>query len=124
MVEDAARAYGVRATLRVEGDPRPLHPEAGLAIYRTAQEALTNTAKHAGRGAVATLALTWGANGVTLTATDVRGEATGPEVPGGGYGITGLRERAELVGGSLEAGPTEDGYAVRLTLPYDQESAS
>ncbi len=119
LVDEASRAHGVRATLRIEGTARPLPAEAGLAIYRTAQEAITNTAKHAGRGAATELVLTWGAREVTLTATDVRGGGGAPTVPGGGYGLTGLRERAELAGGSLEAGPTPDGYAVCLVLPYE-----
>lgn len=123
LVEDAARAHGVQATLRVEGTPRPLSAEAGLAVYRTAQEALTNTAKHAGRGASSTLVLTWGERGVTLTATDVRGAGVPADVPSSGYGITGLRERAELAHGTLDAGPTPDGYAVRLSLPYEPEAS-
>lgn len=124
LVDDAARAHGLRATLRVEGTPRPLAADAGLAVYRTAQEAITNTAKHAGRGSATTLVLTWGPREVTLAATDVRGEASpAAAVPGGGYGLTGLRERAELAGGSLETEPTRDGYAVRLTLPYDHETS-
>ncbi|MCB0896462.1 MAG: two-component sensor histidine kinase [Nocardioides sp.] len=126
LVDDAGRAHGLRATLRVDGTPRPLAADAGLAVYRTAQEAMTNTAKHAGRGATTSIVLAWGPREVTLTVTDVRGDRPdGPRepVPGGGYGLTGLRERAELAGGSLEAGPTEDGYAVRLTLPYEHETS-
>ena len=88
---------------------------------------MTNTAKHAGRGATTSIVLAWGPREVTLTVTDVRGDRPdGPRepVPGGGYGLTGLRERAELAGGSLEAGPTEDGYAVRLTLPTSTRRAA
>ncbi len=122
LVTDAASTYGVRADLQVLGDPRAVAAQTGLTLYRAAQEALTNTAKHAGRGAVATLVLEWRPGAVVLTATDVRragGQPT-PEDPdgeGGGYGLTGLRERAELAGGSLEAGPTVDGFRVRLELP-------
>ena len=123
LVDEAGAAYGLRAGLRVEGTPRPLSPEAGLAVYRTAQEALTNTAKHAGRGARTDLVLTWSGTGVTLTATDVRGSGVPAGIPGGGYGLTGLRERAELAGGALDAGPTDDGYAIRLTLPYEHETS-
>ncbi|HEU5038923.1 MAG TPA: histidine kinase [Nocardioides sp.] len=123
LVDDAGAAYGLRATLLVHGSPRPLAAEAGLAVYRTAQEALTNTAKHAGRGARSELVLDWRDTEVSLTATDVRGDGVPAGVPGGGYGLTGLRERAELAGGSLETAPTEDGYAVRLTLPYEHETS-
>ncbi len=124
LVEEAGAAYGLRATLALHGTPRPLPAEAGLAVYRTAQEALTNTAKHAGRGAAIAFTLAWGDHEVILTATDVRGGAAPAALPGGGYGITGLRERAELAGGSLESGPTEDGYAVRLALPYEHETST
>jgi signal transduction histidine kinase len=120
LVRDAAAATGVRATLRVTGPERPLPPEVGLALYRTAQEALTNTAKYAGQGAAAELRLGYGDDGVELVIEDSRRKA--PAVPAagltfGGYGLTGMRERAELLGGSLTAGPTDAGFSVRLWLP-------
>lgn len=123
LVEDARAGHGVLATLVVHGTPRPLAADVGLAVYRTAQEALTNTAKHAGRGAASELVLTWGEVALTLVATDVRrGAAPPPALPEGGYGLTGLRERAELAGGTLWAGPTDTGFELRLTLPYDHEA--
>lgn len=107
-----------RATceVRVEGTPRELSSEASLAIYRTAQEALTNIRKHAAAKRVE-LTLTWGAVDVTLCVAD-----HGPGAPiavgaGGGYGLSGMRERAELLGGRLSAGPAEDGFRVELWLP-------
>lgn len=124
LVRDAQAAQQVRATLEVHGQAQPLGPEAGLCLYRTAQEALTNTAKHAGRGASAHLVLRWSPDTVQLDVTDSRrpGSATAPEsptvaLPSGGYGLTGLRERAELAGGSLTTGLTEDGFRLSLTLP-------
>ncbi len=124
LVVDARAGHGVRATLVVDGSARPLAADAGLTVYRTAQEALTNTAKHAGRGAASELALTWGTDEVTLVVTDTRqGAAPPPELPDSGYGLTGLRERAELAGGTLRAGPTTTGFELRLTLPYDHEAA-
>ncbi|MGO9081782.1 MAG: sensor histidine kinase [Streptosporangiaceae bacterium] len=119
LVRDAA-ATGVDAELTVEGPPRAVPPEIGLALYRTAQEALTNTAKHSGAGAHAQLSLRYAPDSVELIVTD--GPAGGhPAVPSGltfgGYGLTGMRERAELLGGTLTAGPTETGFAVRLRLP-------
>jgi signal transduction histidine kinase len=127
----AAAATGVQASLTVAGDPRPLPPETGLALYRTAQEALTNTAKYAGRAATAQVGLTYRPGSVELLVQDTPASeaADGPphatsaaERPGGGltfggYGLTGMRERAELLGGTLTAGPSGPGFAVRLQLP-------
>jgi len=121
LVLETSEATGIDAALTVDGDPRPLPPEAGLALYRTAQEALINTAKYAGRGARAELRLGYGADAVQLTVEDT--PAAGAVPPGsggltfGGYGLTGMRERAELLGGTLTAGLTEQGFRVTLWLP-------
>ncbi len=120
LVRDAAAATGVAATLSVTGPQRPLPPEVGLALYRTAQEALTNTAKYAGQGARAELRLGYADEAVELVIEDSRRDEPSPPGDGltfGGYGLTGMRERAELLGGSLTAGPTEAGFRVRLWLP-------
>jgi signal transduction histidine kinase len=103
-------------SVRVEGTPRPLASEAGLAIYRTAQEALTNIRKHAAAERVEVV-LRYADGGTTLQVED-----HGPGAPvtvggGSGYGLTGMRERAELLGGRLEAAPTADGFRVELWLP-------
>jgi len=120
LVRDTAASTGVRAELSVTGTERPLPAEVGLAVYRTAQEALTNTAKYAGRDAAAQLRLTYHSDDVELIVEDAR-PAGRPDVTAGltfgGYGLTGMRERAELLGGSLTAGPTGTGFAVRLRLP-------
>jgi signal transduction histidine kinase len=123
LVDDAQAAHGLRARLEVDGQARPVPPDAGLCVYRTAQEALTNTAKHAGRGAQATVRLTWGNDQLRLAVTDERRIAGDPvpslgaDLAPGGYGLTGLRERAELAGGTLEAASTPTGFSVVLTLP-------
>lgn len=118
LVADAAATHGIRAELHVHGQPRPLPAEAALTLYRTAQECLTNTAKHAGRGARTMLTLTWSEDAVVLEAVDTRRDGLRPDVPASGYGLTGLRERAELAGGVLTAESTGDGFVVRLWLPY------
>ncbi|MGW6269202.1 sensor histidine kinase [Streptomyces sp. NPDC055060] len=97
-----------------DGVPAP----AQRALYRTVQEALTNVRKHA-PGAAATVEL-WhdsAAYGVTITnSAPVRPALS---LPGAHQGLVGLRERAELLGGTLESGPYEDdGWRVRLRLPY------
>ena len=107
------RAYemdlGGTASVRIEGEPRDLRPDVGLTVYRTAQEAITNIRKHAPGAAIA-VKLHYGPDEVALEV--VNGAAPGPERPltgtGGGYGLTGLRERAELAGGRFEAAPTTE----------------
>lgn len=126
LVRDTSETAGIRADLTVSGIPRPLSPEAGLALYRTAQEALINSAKYAGRGAAAEMRLDYGPGWVTLEVEDFRppdmgaSPAATPAANGltfGGYGLAGMRERAELLGGDLTAGPTESGFRVALRLP-------
>jgi signal transduction histidine kinase len=120
LVQDAAAATGVAAELTVAGPERSLPPEVGLALYRTAQEALTNTAKYAGSGARVQVQLSYAPDAVELVVEDSRSDgapAAGDGLTFGGYGLTGMRERAELLGGSLNAGPTDLGFGVRLRLP-------
>jgi signal transduction histidine kinase len=120
----------IDAVLTVAGERRPLSPEAGLALYRTAQEALINSAKYAGRGGTAEVRLTYRPGAVTLEVEDVRApDAVAPGAAGrapggltfGGYGLAGMRERAELLGGDLAAGPTAAGFRVALRLPAGEE---
>jgi len=116
---------GAPARLQVTGTPRPLPADAAQAAYRTAQEAISNTRKHAPHAAV-TLNLDFRDDATLLIVTDMPPTPTTTQVPepagplagtGGGYGLTGLRERAELLGGTLRAGPDGDAWTVRLTLP-------
>ncbi len=120
LARDAVAGSGIHARLTVHGTQRPLPAEVGLALYRTAQEALTNTAKYSGPGASVELRLTYTEDAVELVVEDSRSAGSPPASSGltfGGYGLTGMRERAELLGGSLTAGPTDLGFAVRLRLP-------
>jgi signal transduction histidine kinase len=97
---------GAEAKVEIEGLTRPLQADAGLTVYRAAQESLTNVRKHA-PGAPVRLKLVFGEEKVVLTVAN--GAPTEPPSAlaesGGGYGLAGLKERAELIGGSLEAGP-------------------
>lgn len=108
-------------SLRVTGTPRTLSADARVTLYRAAQEALTNVARHAAAERVE-ITLAYEPDRVVLVVSDhgpgapVLAGADG-ERPGGGYGLTGMRERAELLGGRLEAGPTPDGFRVRLCVP-------
>lgn len=91
-----------------------LSSEERVAIYRVAQEALTNVRKHAAAQRVV-LRVASDDGGVALTVENDGGAKA--SVHSGGFGLTGMRERAELLGGRLEAGPTAEGYRVRLWLP-------
>jgi signal transduction histidine kinase len=107
------------ARLEVAGEFRCLPAEAGLAVRRVAQEAMTNVRKHA-PGARIVLRLEYRPAEVELEFRDFGGQAPVDNVlgaSGAGYGLRGMRERAELLGGALDAGPAEEGFVVRLRVP-------
>ncbi|MGW1977102.1 sensor histidine kinase [Streptomyces sp. NPDC001889] len=114
---EAARAAGTSVELRREGEPRPLAAAADHAAYRIVQEALTNAYKHA-PGAPIAVALRYEPD--ALVAEIVSGAASGaPAAVSGGQGLTGLRERARLVGGMVHTGPVPGGgFRVAGVLPY------
>lgn len=115
---EQVRAGGLPVDLEVTGTPRPLHPGAGLTAYRVVQESLTNVIKHAGAAAVTHVALHWAADELTVRVRDEGARGPRPTPPVGGHGLTGMRERAALHGGSVETGPHPDGgFVVRLRLP-------
>jgi signal transduction histidine kinase len=120
LASDFEQNSDIRAALHVTGTPRPLDSETSLTLYRVAQEALTNARRHALPERVE-LALSYEADGTRLVVCD---HATAHASPsrstagaGGGYGLTGMRERAELIGGHLDAGRTDDGFRVELWIP-------
>jgi signal transduction histidine kinase len=117
LVSDTASALGVPVTVRVDGAPRPLAPEAALTAYRTVQEALTNVARHAGRGARASIVLAWAPESLDISVADQGGERPARAAAPAGFGLAGMAERAALHGGHLEAGRCEGGFTVRLRLP-------
>jgi signal transduction histidine kinase len=104
------------AEVTVTGDRRPLPAEASQAVRRVAQEALTNVRKHA-PGARVRVRLEYSTHQVTLDVRDSGGPQGDLAGVGGGYGLLGMRERAELLGGSLRAGPGEEGFVVTLKVP-------
>jgi signal transduction histidine kinase len=111
---------GLPVQLEIHGEPRELGSEARLAVYRTAQEALTNVRRHATAERVA-VRLDYQPESTVLVVEDhaVAGSPPpiAPPTNGGGYGLTGMRERAELLGGELVAAPTPTGFRVELRLP-------
>lgn len=123
---DSSRAAGTPVSLVRDGERRPLAASAGHAAYRVVQEALTNAHKHA-PGAPITVALRYEpdalvvevANPAAPAPAESRAGGAAPAVVSGGQGLTGLRERARLVGGMVHAGPTPGaGFRLAAVLPY------
>jgi signal transduction histidine kinase len=115
-------AAGIPVTMDLDGDPHELAEGVQLTVFRVAQEALTNTLKHADRPTCAHLALSCRPGAVELEVTDT-GDGRA-EVAAGGRGLHGMRERAASYGGRLEAGPRpQGGWRVQLQLNPDAEGA-
>jgi signal transduction histidine kinase len=127
---DSARSAGVTVTAGVNGTARLLPPGVDLSAYRIIQEALSNAMRHA-PGAAVQVKLYYGDAALVVEVrndhcppgTPAPGEQDG--MPGeGGHGIIGMRERATMLGGHLQAGPTEKGeFLVTAALPLDSGSA-
>jgi signal transduction histidine kinase len=117
---DTARAAGTRVRLILEGRLAPLPPGVDLTAYRIVQEALTNARRHA-PGASVDVELRYGDDALHLRVRD-----NGPGPPDGeptGHGLTGMRERAAMVGGTLRAGAAEaGGFTVEAELPIAREA--
>jgi signal transduction histidine kinase len=108
----------VDVSLTVEGSARTLPADASLALYRGAQEALTNVARYA-PGAITSVMLRYEAESTSLTVEDTLAAPATAALSGvgGGRGLAGMRERIERVGGSMQAGPTDRGWRVDLVIP-------
>jgi signal transduction histidine kinase len=115
----AHEEQGGRGELTVEGLPRELAPEVALTLLRTVQEALTNARRHAPGSAVSVKLLYEPRSTSVVVLNNTAEEITpsGAPTPSGGYGLTGMRERLELAGGLLQAGPEHEGWAVRAQVP-------
>ena len=103
----------------VTGEPRPLSEQTSLVAYRTAQEGLTNARKHA-PGQPVTLGLGFEPGQITVSVANplpLAGDQGALAITGAGAGLTGLRERAALAGGTLEAGPAAGTWRVALRMP-------
>jgi signal transduction histidine kinase len=120
-VVNDVRAAGLDVELEVQGTPRPLPRALDLSAYRILQEALTNVLRHA-PGSSARVLLSYVRDGVDIQVSDDgRTGATvgsnGLAREGGGHGLVGMRERAQMFGGTLQAGRVEHGFEVRAHLP-------
>ena len=128
LVDGFRRDTGTQATLRIDGASRLLPVEASLALFRGAQEALTNISRYA-PGAATSVTVSYQAGRTLVTVEDhARPSAARPgPAPepgsalladaGGGHGLTAMRERAQRAGGTARAGPTADGWLVELEVP-------
>ncbi len=115
---DQARSAGLAVTYTLKGTPRELPDGAELAAYRVVQESLTNTRKHAGLAASAAVTLRYEPDGLTVEVTD-DGMAASSGEPAG-HGLAGMRERIEMYGGTVQAGPLPGGgFRVLAKLPCD-----
>jgi signal transduction histidine kinase len=132
LIEDFRRDTGAEAALRIDGTPRALPADASLALFRGAQEALTNIARYA-PGTTVAVTVRYGPGHTVLVVEDRRcppgavqakradaGERAGSPLlaeASGGHGLTAMRERAARAGGTARAGPTADGWLVELEVP-------
>jgi signal transduction histidine kinase len=129
-----SRSAGLPVSVSEQGEPRSIPAEVGVAAYRIVQEALTNTARHAAGGS-ATVRIGYGDAALTVEVNDdgptQRDQAQRDQAPrdqaepasGTGNGIIGMTERAQALGGSLQAGPgPAGGFRVLATLPLPPEA--
>jgi signal transduction histidine kinase len=117
-----ARAAGITVHTRTDGGPYPLPAGIDLAAFRIVQEALTNVTRHAGPGVTVTVRVTYGDGELRLEIEDDGRGAPG-DLPGGGDGLPGMRERVAALGGDIVAGPRPGtgGFRVHATLPVPGE---
>ncbi|GAA3230522.1 hypothetical protein GCM10010468_61040 [Actinocorallia longicatena] len=112
-----ARRAGLDITVTSSGRAAPMTDEAQHAAYRLVQEALTNAARHAPDASI-TVELTYRPGGLDVEVRNGAPGRPGPDGgPGSGRGLSGARERIQALGGTLEAGPYEDGFRIRAALP-------
>jgi signal transduction histidine kinase len=115
---EGVRAAGVDVSLDIVGSPRSLDAAVELTAFRIVQESLTNVLKHAGSGQ-ASVTVHYADDTVEVEVVNAGQRELVPSPLGGsgGHGLVGLRERAHLVGGTLDYGPRTDGFTVRAVLP-------
>jgi signal transduction histidine kinase len=125
---EQVESAGMTVTREVNGAPRPLSPDVELAAYRVLQEGLTNVLKHAGP-VRATATVSYGPDRLEVAVRDA-GPDGAPPVPvsaATGQGLLGMRERVELLGGTLRSGPLAAGgfeVVARLPLPPEATAAA
>jgi signal transduction histidine kinase len=122
LVEDFQRA-GLAVTLCVEGSAQHVSAAVGLALYRITQESLTNIAKHAPESK-AGVVLDISPVSARLAITNLLPAAVVATRSPEGRGLRGMRQRVELLGGAIDAGPTRDGWSVCAEIPLQEGDTS
>lgn len=123
------RAANLPVTLRVSGPPLPPGTGVDLTVHRIVQESLTNVLRHAPHAPRVEVRLevrprtSTGGASVVVDILDDAGATPGASTPGSGRGIIGMRERAALHGGRVEAGPTPHGWRVHAEIPLPEEAS-
>jgi signal transduction histidine kinase len=120
LVSTTQRHAGLDVTYKKTGDPFAVDSDHGIHIYRVLQEALNNVARHSGARAVR-VGLRYGPSAIELEVEDP-GRGFSPETPSRGIGLTAMRERAEILGGTITfsgAPSSERGTLVRLVVPRE-----
>jgi signal transduction histidine kinase len=123
LAADTSTAAGPPVRVQLGGDLTALPPAVEAAVFRLVQESVTNARRHARRATSITVSVDGGPDAIELSVTD-DGEPVAGRPVGGGYGIVGMVERADLLGGTCEAGPgLGRGWVVHARLPRQAVSA-
>ncbi len=115
------RVAGLPVRLTQAGQPLPDHAGLRLAVYRIVQESLTNALRHAPGAGMVEVRIAHHGDTVHITVTDDGGSHVDAHPVSGGRGVIGMRERAAVYGGTVEAGPYRAGWRVRATLEVPEE---
>jgi signal transduction histidine kinase len=119
---ESFRASGLELVRTESGTPRSLSAAAQLAVYRVVQEALTNALRHGDTGAPVPVHFAWEERDLRVTVRNRLRPGAGQAGPPG-HGLTGMTERAALIGGRLEAGPAGDQFVVEVVVPLQAAQA-
>ncbi|MFC0581258.1 sensor histidine kinase [Micrococcoides hystricis] len=120
----SAQAAGLAVQYQISGLIQPVDPSIEHAGYRLVQEGLSNAMKHGGPGSKVSVDVMWTRDHLRVSIRSHSGITPISDSVSGGFGLIGLRERVSVSGGSLTAGPTEDGFLIDARLPISPESTS
>jgi signal transduction histidine kinase len=120
LVDDFVRA-GLDVTLDIDGSFDRVSAAVGLALYRITQESLSNIAKHS-PDSQSTVRLAISATSATLTVVNRLPVAVAAMAASEGRGVRGMRQRVQILGGTIDVGPSDDGWLVRAAIPLATHS--
>jgi signal transduction histidine kinase len=122
LIADFVQA-GLLVTLRTTGRQDRVSAAVGLALYRIAQESLANIAKHAPESKAAVELVISQSTALLSIVNEVPVAVPATPASGGGRGLAGMRQRVELLGGAIDAGPCREGWSVRAEIPLGEDSS-